>query len=219
MNNELRRVPLEEIESLSNGEAIPSVEGKIVDVYERKHGENAYGEWSFQDATISDGTTVAKIKAQNLHDLSELKGRSVVIECSQTKKHGLTGVSKLVEDYNNLHYHKIKLTGSCKIREKEDERDEIPGLPTISKPELPEPYVRSPVDKAREEAMMCANGMLICLEAALYVAKAWQKKHEDGDVGTWNILSIEHFQAICSTFFIHLDRTGAIASLPKTKIP
>jgi hypothetical protein len=112
----MRLVSLSEIPGLDDGEPIPSLAGRVEKVYQRHTGTSSYGDWSFQDFILSDGENTVTCKAKNMDPFDDMQGRDVVIECSKSDKHGLTGVTKLIDNYEGKIQHKIKLTGSCKIR-------------------------------------------------------------------------------------------------------
>ena len=68
------------------------------------------------------------------------------------------------------------------------------------------------VTQAKQHLMKAANLMLICMESARYVAKQWEERHEHTQIPN------EHFQGICSTFFIEASRMRFIDRMPPRPI-
>src|ERR1017187_3640544 len=114
------------------------------------------------------------------------------------------------------------------VPEKEEpENDSNPPEPDNAEPETEAPSARkvtiapaakpdaatsSGVKDARHFLSRSINAMLLCLDAASYVAQAFQ--------GKWGMeMQADQFQAITSTFFIKLDKSGVIDTLPTAPLP
>jgi hypothetical protein len=198
----MRQIPLSEIEAFEDGEVLTEISGHVKAVYERKSGVGEYGPWSFQDLTLTDGDIDVRIKAKNLEDLKDFQGKDITITANKSPKHGLTGLTKLVEEYQGKTYHKVQLTSSCKINGKgTEEPDEIPMDHDSQGQAL------TGVTEARQHIMRAVNLYVLCVDAVDAVIKP----HIEG-------MTAELYQAAIGSLFIESSRSGLISKMPNTPI-
>jgi hypothetical protein len=226
----MRLVSLSEIPALEDGEPIPSVAGKIRQVYQRYSGTNARGDWALQDFVLSDGENEVVCKVGNMDDFSDMQGRDVVIECTKSDKHGLIGVKKFVDNYEGKIQHKIKLTGSCRImndtgrllnnlsgggvesrhaheyiEEKPRRSDTTNGISGSSVP----PTAQNGVTEARQHLMRASNLYCLCVKAVdTVIAPKLPAVAQTSDM----------FQAAVGTLFIEASRAGYVQKMPQKPI-
>jgi|ERR1043166_783677 hypothetical protein len=200
----MRLVALSEIEGLEDGEVIPSLTGHIKSVFDYKTGENENGAWSFQDLVITDGKTDVRVKAVNVHNLDDLKGKDVTLTAHSSPKHGLTGIKKLVEEWKGKTYHKVKLTGTCQITTNGEPPDEIPINGPMEVKLMPK-GLDNGVDQARHHLMQSANLLNLCIDAVDAVIKP----NVEG-------ITAEMYQACSMSLFIEASRSGLIPKMPTT---
>ncbi len=95
----MRLVPLKDIPTLGKDEAVPSIRGRVVNIYARNAGTNVHGEYSLQNLTIRDETGEATIKLKDRPELPlTTKGKVIFIFSKQGDK-GLTGLKVKDDEY------------------------------------------------------------------------------------------------------------------------
>jgi hypothetical protein len=232
------------IQEATADQAIACFKGTIVTVgkvteSQRFDEENlTKGEYRFQHV-------IAKDRAGDKIDIT-LKDRPVIkgsvgkqitlLAKVQTGAHaGLKGLKAVDNTNKNTEETERVLwaTPACEViignvpEKEEPENDSSPPEPDNAEPETEAPPVKqkttAPVNRpvatdngaikeARQHLARGINAMLLCLDSASYVAQAFQ--------GKWGMeMQADQFQAITSTFFIKLDKTGVIDTLPTVPLP
>jgi hypothetical protein len=71
--------------------------------------------------------------------------------------------------------------------------------------------VQDPVDACNRHLFRACQAMMLCLDTASSIGEIWESKHKQQ-------LTPDQFQAITSTLFINLDKSGLINQLPSAPI-
>lgn len=232
-----RIVTLKEALAYDKGEIIPSVRGKLTALYDRNSGTNDRGEWSIQNAELTDATGKIKLKITDRDALpKEWKGREVVLSCNDGNK-GLTGLKADDDTYKGKTSKIIKVTPSAHIDlaqadsahensgEPEPESDRSNGFRPESNGIRTSPNgireksngsQKTPngshfdVARVRITLSQAANLYLHSMLAASYVRDTYESV-------TGQPMCDEHFQATCASLFIKADREGLLTATPPGK--
>jgi len=72
---------LNTVPTLRPGTKLPAIQGRVLNVYEYKAGQNARGPWSFQNIIIDDGTSSMEVNLKGPPVFeANLVGATVTIE-------------------------------------------------------------------------------------------------------------------------------------------
>src|SRR5437588_6838250 len=98
----MRVVPMTEVLKMDFGEKVPSVKGKISNIYDQTTGQNNYGDWAIQNIEICDpADPKAKIKVK-LFDQQEVpkawRNKLIYLECVEGDK-GMKGIEIAKDTY------------------------------------------------------------------------------------------------------------------------
>lgn len=100
---------------LTNGNAIPLIEGTLTNLWERKSGTHSNGDWSIQNGTLSDGNISIPVLFKDRDPVPEaLKGQKITIQAKDGSK-GLSGLYAFDDDYKDPPTRKIKVTPTAAI--------------------------------------------------------------------------------------------------------
>lgn len=208
-----------EIQNLADGIPITRLDGVLKETYKPKSGEKNGKPWEVQDAVLQLPDGEVKLKAWNVGDLKDFKGKQIVVEAHKSDRHGWTGVQKEVEEYNGKVYHKVKLTESCKVYAANGSSAPSPTTntphevrKTFASATTVEYDADAAVKSARDFAMKAANGLLISIEAARHVSGEFEKKHLGEHIPE------AQQQAMTSSIFIGMHKEGFITNLPATPL-
>jgi hypothetical protein len=94
-----RFIPVADIFEMHDGTPVEAVKGKIKGMFEYKSGVKNKKPWSFQNLTITDGTTDIKVTLCGRPELeASFKGKQVCI-LSHFGDHGMTGIKAKDDSY------------------------------------------------------------------------------------------------------------------------
>jgi len=105
---------IEQVLELMVGTKIPAVKGRLKNLYERKNGKAQDDrEWSMQAGSLEgeDGQSWIRITIWNHPDLSDLKGKVVLIRGKHTEKQGIIGIE--LQEYKDN--PKLEIKGAAQI--------------------------------------------------------------------------------------------------------
>jgi hypothetical protein len=194
---------VDDILNLEPGEIVTEVQGKLLNIKDRKSGTNAKGAWSVQQGELMDATGKVKLKVWNHPDIAPMNGREVTIKAHHNDKHGWSGAIAADDTYQDIVTRELKITATGLILPVNGQQPQ-PATPTPSGHQNP---VQDPVEACKGHLGRAGVAMVMCLKTALEVATMWEAVSKTP-------LTPEQFQAITSSFFIDLGRTGLIQSLP-----
>lgn len=202
----MRVVTLQEVLQYTNGETVPSVRGRITEMFKQSKGTNSHGDWALQNITIQDGTGTIKVKVQDRPELPmSYKGREVVIYCHEGDK-GLTGIKAKDDTYKNVTSRILSVTPTAHI----DLVESAPPAPVQQQPApAPQQQYQPPVQQTapaptngtgvKQRLNKLANLYLHCLDAGDYVRRTWEASHNCQ-------MPDDQFQACVSSLFIQATR-------------
>lgn len=110
----MRLVTIGELPTLENKEGVPSIQGTLTKVYERKTGESDRGPWSVQNGLLQDSTGEIKVLFTNQPDARIYQGKSVSIT-SHVGDKGMSGVYAHDDTYQGNVKRILKLTATAQI--------------------------------------------------------------------------------------------------------
>lgn len=214
----MRSLTFDEINQLENGEPIPSFTGKIKKVFEQKTDVGQFGQWWLQNIILVDANGSEITMTWCCEDAFEAKqeGSTITVESGRDKKDQLAGVKKEIRNKNGKHYESVKVDERSKITfENLSDGEGASALLTerpdkVNQDKSPSSQFNG-VDEARQQAMQAANLMLIAMEAGRWAFMQYTGKHNVD-------LPDAHYQAMCSTLFIHLDQAGYVKKMPTKPI-
>jgi len=212
----MRTLTVADVVKMSAGEIVPALKCRLKAAYPRESGTSANGDWTRQNITVDDGHG-HEIKAQvwNKEAIHKDYGGSwMTLLCSQSEKHGLTGLKLAENNYQGKTSIILKVTASALIEFGDEHAPEKELAPPTQQPA---PATRptgqapaSPADRIKSAKTFLgkrANGMRLCLDAADYIADEYAHKHSEP-------LAADQYQAITSSLFIAGDRAGVFDDLP-----
>jgi hypothetical protein len=230
---------LKEIATKKNGETLMVVKGKVTALFAQKSGTKSDGgEWKRQDMTLTDASGKVNVKLWDREPFGQDRIGHEVMFSSTKNKHGWTGVKVKANDFGGKTTNEVSVTGSAFIGWDDDEQPAAetpeesgpeeeapaPAPKAKAKPLTPEsfigdnvPYDCSPkpsktepwpasrenqLDDVRAEMEAFNRTYWLCYMAGdEFVTKLAAKGKE---------MSVEHFQAMVSTAFIHLQKKGMV---------
>lgn len=150
--NDLRLVPLSDVNKMGVGETVPRTKGTIKSIGKRGFGGEGEKQWSYEFFTLADNGVEVTGKLKNMPPMDQsLKGKSVWLFGRQTEKHGITGLK--IDEYQGK--KQLVITASATIMRADavskvteppvdnvppDEFDSLPKTPPAQKPD-PEKYI------------------------------------------------------------------------------
>lgn len=210
--SELRRLTLADIAKLGDKETIPSFKARIEKVDETRTGSGQYGVWTAQNLFVQDDTGKSKVVVWNQEDFKPSDiGEERLFECSNGDK-GLSGIKVKVESYFSKKHNK-QVTAKVIEVGKQAEISRIGSAPPSSKPAQAEPSTmpttpeKSPISQIRTKLGQHANSLILCFDAAFFVASEVRRKHGKE-------LTMEDIRSLAVHFNISMDRQFAITNLP-----
>ena len=100
----------------------------------------------------------------------------------------------------------LSTNGTVQQRKPAQQQSQGTSQASVTRPASANP--EDAIKQVRGNLMQSANGMLLCLDAAEYISAQYEEKHKAQ-------MTAEQFQAITSSLFIALDRSGHVAKLSK----
>jgi hypothetical protein len=228
----MRIVSIREVLALGAGETIPSVKGRVLEVFDRNSGTISKGprageSWAIQNLRISDGTGEIKIMVKDREDAlpKSYKGRELVLSCNDGNK-GLTGLKAQDDEYRGKVERIIAVTKSAHIELADGAAAQnapsiaAPAAAPNTQPPAPAPAQsqaapQSPANTPPTNGDVPTNPVSAAAHrrsqdyyrvmCQVYTVRtAWDKAHPE------HTMTDDHFQAACSTVFIQLQRDGII---------
>lgn len=222
----MRLVSVKEALGYGSGEVIPSIKGRLSEVWPRKSGTNANGEWSIQNLTIKDDGGELKLMVTGRDEIPKThKGRLVYLSCKEGDK-GMTGLKVEDEEYRGKTTRKLKVTPSASVdfldgngtQPQTSDNDVGNVEPPQQPPPAPQPQAKptngnghsngngnggdeNPVSQA---ALRRCQDYWRVMDRVHTMRLKWDERHPE------HRLSPEHFQAAVSTVYIQLQRDGVI---------
>ncbi len=214
----MRLIPIKDALTFSPEENVPSVRGKVKEIYKPSTGSSDKGEWSFQNLVIVDESGQIKVKLKDREPLPlDYKGRVILISCKEGDK-GLSGVKIKEDEYRGKIDKVLWVTPSATIDRVEGSAPAAPqqaqanGHVEQPKSEAPKQNGNGngqpdSVKHVRHSLNRMANLYLHCMEAGNYVRSQWEAAHQVK-------MSEEQFQACVSSLYIQGSRDNLYDGLP-----
>lgn len=127
-----------EVLAMDPGEQVPSIQGTVKVIFDRKTGTNDKGEWAIQGFVLKDGESESEIivSLKNREPLDKgLRGKPIWIVSHQKAKGGISGIKR--EEYQGK--AQLSVTESAElVRSDGKEKSESPEpteVPTAGKPQ------------------------------------------------------------------------------------
>ena len=222
MNQENTATPLLTIlNHLVDGNSIPMIKAKLIQIYEGKSGTNANGEWSIQNGTLDDGTVQIPVQFMN-RDAVPLnwKGRDLILTSYSGGKNGMTGLKAFDDTYKQPHTRKVKVTSTADIVFAEQGQQQQPAdndgghqsePQNQGQQEQPPPPVKkkaSPLTEVKKTLVQIANLHVLCRISMERVEAPLLKEITGRTMGEGEM------QAATSSIFIKADRLGLHNEMP-----
>lgn len=236
----MRILTLKEVAAMEPGEVVPAIKVQVKEVREPKSGDNQYGPWTMQSLTVLDATAVSQVKLFDapVYDAAWV-GVWIVIESTQNTHGKLSGIQ--VSEYNKRKEIQVKMKAGATISQVTDateptvatqpapETAKAPApvrpAPTVQEPAkvAPAPVqtpkkaiqgtdeVRTAIANAKAKLGQNANGLILCFDAALYVANEVTLKHSEVTIPLFGPDQIER---LAVSLWISLERSGLATGLP-----
>ena len=221
----MRLLTLKEIQALEIGETIPSFKAQIKESKPYNKGVHAeYGPWTIQNLTVMDGSGIVPVKIKNHPEFGkDWFQKWVLFECGISKKDGsLAGIRWKEDTYKGNTTRVIEVNALATVEAirvnpstPEPEPEQEPEIPfdqlSDQKPEPKQsalPDTKEAIQNARERLGKAANGLILCYDAAVYVALEVMKKHPD------MVFRPEELEKIAVHLSISLEKSGAVHGLP-----
>lgn len=206
---------------MSAGEPVPSLRGKVTNVFKRFTGTNDHGDWSIQTIVVRDETGEAKLKIVDRDEIPKTwQGHEVHAFCKAGDK-GLTGLKIEDDEYRNKVTKIVKVTPSATLDLAEVTAqptptadlndDQIPGAEVPPQPAAPPAAPAAPAAPAKpsngvtydaeKDIAHWARLYLRCMDAADWV----QTKRTEAVKPP---MTPDHYQACVSSLFIQATRNG-----------
>jgi hypothetical protein len=113
----MRKLKLEEVVNMEEGEIVPAVSGIVESIYKQRSGVKDDKPWSFQDLVIKDGTQKIGISVSGRDEIpSSVKGKLLTFISSNGSR-GMTGVKIILDTYNGETRKKLRVTPTAEIIE------------------------------------------------------------------------------------------------------
>jgi len=197
------------------GTKLPAIQGRVLNVYEYKTGQNARGAWSFQNIILDDGSGSLEVNLKGRQVFSEQNvGNTITIEAiNDAGKH----VGIVVDDFNNkiraqvgpeAMINILGQTAPVATTATPQNYNPPPAQAQAPAPAYQPPPAQAPVQDNPDFLLIkAANAMVRCVEAAINVRDQVVERggptiHEDT------------VRTIATTLFIKLDRKGVVDSYP-----
>jgi len=118
---------LTQLDACASGQILPMITGKLVNLWERKSGENDRGGWSFQRGYIAapDGTKVP-LQLKDREELPQSWRDKTITITSKDGQKGLNGIKVIDEEYNNETQRKLRITPTATITEEHQAAQQQP---------------------------------------------------------------------------------------------
>jgi len=233
---------MSEVLKMDFGEKVPSVKGKISNIYDQTTGQNNYGDWAIQNIEICDpADPKSKIKVK-LFDQQEVpkawRNKLIYLECVEGDK-GMKGIEiakdtyKLKEGAPPRKMLEVRRDAQISLAEAEAPQPSPAAAPTqpakastaANQGEQPAGAAQAqparPAGKTQEQAFAegqrhvadamkflnrRANAYELVMRAVDYLAR---RRSDQG-----RAITPDHFQAICASLYISLDRAGMVDPIP-----
>jgi len=225
---------MSEVLKMDFGEKVPSVKGKISNIYDQTTGQNNYGDWAIQNIEICDpADPKAKIKVK-LFDQQEVpkvwRNKLIYLECVEGDK-GIKGIEiakdtyKLKEGAPPRKMLEVRRDAQISLAEAEPPPASQAAAPAASQGEQPAGAAQAqparPAGKTPDQAFAesqrhvadamkflnrRANSYELVMRAVDYLAR---RRSDQGKA-----ITPDHYQAICASLYISLDRAGMVDPIP-----
>lgn len=106
--------PLNQFGTLASGQPIAVLTGTLTKLFDRKTGKNEHGEWSIQNAELTQDGTALPVQFKEMEEIPKsYRNREILLEAKQGKQ--LTGLYCIDDDRGGTVTRKIKVTGTATL--------------------------------------------------------------------------------------------------------